>query len=163
MKKNLVFSILFLGASSLFAQKVTEGSFAVLSDVDVVCLSIDYSDAMIDGVPFEVFHEGEENWDKGYRDILIKFIKGANRKSDKLKFLSKKPDGYELVLKANKCDRDGETYGSLILKDKDGKVVAKADKFNAEGGSYGSQMNLMGDAAERMGGKVARFLKKQMK
>ena len=109
-----------------------------------------------------MFLETEENWDEGYGDILKKYVVAANQKSNGLKYKSNKTSNYQLVFKAVKVDNDGETRGSLLLLDADGNIVGVAEKFHAEGGWFGSQMNLMGDAAENLGKKVARFINLQI-
>jgi hypothetical protein len=154
---------MFLGFVSMQAQKVVKGSFSALANESAVSVKIDYTDSRIDKVPFEIFLEGEENWDEGYREILFKFVKAANQNSSGLKYLTKQTENYQLVFKAVTVDDDGNTTGSLCLMDKDNQVVAEAGKFKANGGRFGSQMNLMGDAAERLGKKVAKFIEKAIK
>lgn len=158
--KKYILSILFMSCFLLLhAQKITRGSFASLAKERRVSVIIDYSESKIDYVPFDVFLESEENWDSGYREILMKFVKAANQSGGGMTYSSKEEaDSYKLVFKAKKVDRDGETSGSLVLLDKEGNIVGIADGFNANGGKFGSQMNLMGDAAERLGKKVARFI-----
>lgn len=163
MKKWYLTAILVFGVASVKAQKVSNGSFRVLANETAVSLSIDYTASRIDKVPFDVFLEGENQWDEAYKDISLKLVKEANRYSGGLKYLNKKTENYQLVFKAITVDDDGETYGSLLLLDKDGKVIGEAEKFNANGGHFGSQTNLMGDAAERLGKKIAQFIKKQIK
>lgn len=159
MRLKLLLLFLLFGIQSLFAQKITLGSFASLAKEKRVSVKFDYSESKIDYVPFDVFLESEENWDSGYRDILLKFVKAANQNGGGMTYSSKEEvDSYKLVFKAKKVDRDGETTGSLVLLDKEGNIVGIADGFNANGGKFGSQMNLMGDAAERLGKKVARFI-----
>ena len=79
-----------------------------------------------------------------------------------MKYLTKKTENYQLVFKVITVDDDGETNGNLLLLDKDGIVIGEAEKFNANGGHFGSQTNLMGDAAERLGKKIAQFIKMQI-
>ena len=163
MKKWYLTAIMILCVASVKAQKVSNGSFKVLANETAVSLSIDYTDSRIDKVPFDVFLEGENQWDEAYKDISLKLVKEANRHSDGLKYLNKKTENYQLVFKAITVDDDGETNGNLLLLDKDGIVIGETEKFNANGGHFGSQTNLMGDAAERLGKKIAQFIKKQMK
>ena len=158
MRKLLLLFTLFISLT-MSAQKITHGSFASLTKEKRVSVKFDYTESKIDYVPFDVFLESEENWDSGYRDIVLKFVKAANQSGGGITYSSKEEaDNYKLVFKAKKVDRDGETSGSLVLLDKDGNIVGIADGFNANGGKFGSQMNLMGDAAERLGKKVARFI-----
>ena len=162
-KKICITSIFIFTVASLYAQKITNGSFHILANESSVYLSIDYVDSKIAKIPFDIFIEGEDNWDEGYRDITKKLIMSANKKSHGIKYISKKTENYQLVLKVIKVDNDGETRGNLLLLDKDDNVIAVAESFYAEGGRFGSQMNLMSDAAERLGGKIAVFIKKQIK
>lgn len=162
MKKIIICSLMLMLTSSLFSQKLVKGSFSVLSNESVVKIELDYSDALINGVLFEDFVALEENWETGYKEILMKFVQEANG-SGNLKYSTKAETNYKLVIKVKNCDRDGETDGSLLLLNKDNEIVAVAEKLNANGGSFGSQMNLMGDAAERLGKKVSNFIKKQTK
>lgn len=163
MRKLLLLLTLFISLT-VSAQKITRGSFVSLAKEKRVSVKFDYSESKIDYVPFDVFLESEENWDSGYRDIVLKFVKAANQYGGGMTYSSKEEaDNYTLVFKAKKVDRDGETSGSLILLDKDGNIEGIADGFNANGGKFGSQMNLMGDAAERLGKKVARFISFNLK
>ena len=163
MKRFFFISIMILGFVSIQAQKVIKGSFGILANQSVVSVKIDYTDSKIDKVPFELFLEREKNWDKGYRDILYKFVKAKKKKSDGIMYLIKDTLNYQLVFKATIVDDNGSTKGFLYLIDRDNRIVGEAGAFKANGGRFGSQMNLMGDASERLGKKVAAFLRKQMK
>ena len=163
MKKGFITLIMFFSMITIHAQKISYGSFGALKNERTVSVSIDYSESKIDKVPFDIFLESEEEWDKGYHDILLNFVKAANKYGHGIKYITKKTSNYQLVFKAKDVDQDGETIGSLILLDKNDHIVGVADKFHARGGKYGSQMNLMGDASERMGKKVGKFIKKQVR
>ena len=163
MKRWYLFAIMFLGVASVNAQKVTMGSFSVLANETAISLSIDYTESKIDKVPFDIFLEGEKNWEEEYREITLKLVKEANRSGGGMKYLTKKSENFHLVFKAITVDDDGETRGNLLLLDKDGNVIGVAEKFDANGGRFGSQTNLMGDAAERLDKKVGQFIKKQIK
>lgn len=152
-----------LSVMSLNAQNVTKGSFDPLANEKSVRITIDYSESTIDKMPFEAFLEVEENWEEGYHDIMQKLLKSVNKYGGGLVYSAIKETNYQLVFKATKVDRDGETYGYLLLLDKGDNVIGAAEKFNANGGSFGSQTNLMSDAAERLGKKIAQFIKKQTK
>ena len=94
--------------------------------------------------------------------ISLKLVKEANRHGGGMKYLTKKTENYQLVFKVITVDDDVETKGNLLLLDKDGNVIGAAGKFNVNGGRFGSQTNLMGDAAERLGKKIAQFIKMQI-
>ena len=162
MKRWYVTAMIFLGVVSVNAQKVTNGSFSVLTNETAVSLCIDYTDSKIDRVPFDVFLEGESKWEEAYKEISLKLVKEANRHGGGMKYLTKKTENYQLVFKVITVDDDGETKGNLLLLDKDGNVIGAAGKFNVNGGRFGSQTNLMGDAAERLGKKIAQFIKMQI-
>lgn len=162
--KKIIFAMQFLlSVMSLNAQKVTTGSFSSLANEKSVRITIDYSESTIGKIPFEAFLEVEENWEKGYRDIMQKLIKSINKYSGGLVYSAIKETNYQLVFKATKVDKDGETYGYLLLLDKGSNIIGAAENFNANGGTFGSQTNLMSDAAERLGKKIAQFIKKQTK
>ena len=160
MKTVLINAIIILCVVSTHAQKITKGSFNVLANEKTVIVKIDYTESEIDKVPFEAFLESVEDWDKGYHEIILKFVKAANQTGSGIIYSAKKTDNYQLVFKAKKVTRYGHTTGSLFLLDKEDNVIGVAEKFEVEGGLYGSQMNLMGDASERLGKVVARFIKK---
>jgi hypothetical protein len=163
MKKIGFIALFLLGVISIHAQKITKGSFCDLANVKMVNISIDYKESKIDRMPFEAFLETEEKWEEAYKDIMLKLIKSANQNSGGIVYTSKQTTDYQLIFKAIIVDRDGETSGNLLLLDKDGNVIGEAEKFNANGGHFGSQTNLMGDASERLGKKIAQFIKKQIK
>ena len=60
------------------------------------------------------------------------------------------------------CSTDTRGTVPFVTLDKDGNVIGAAGKFNVNGGRFGSQTNLMGDAAERLGKKIAQFIKMQI-
>jgi len=151
MNKFVVFAMMVIGATSIHAQKVTRGSFSALANENIVSVTIDYKNAKIDKVPFEVFVEGEEEWEKDYKSILLNFVKAANRSGGGIKYVTKPTGSYQLVFRAIVVDDDGETTGDLLLLDKNNNVIGVAERFHARGGRFGSQTNLMGDAAERLG------------
>ncbi len=163
MKRISILAVILMSVISIHAQKVTKGSFGVLANEKTVNITIDYKDSKIDRMPFEAFLESEEKWEEGYKEIMLKFIKSLNQNSGGIIYSSKQTTDYQLVFKAINVDRDGETSGNLLLLDKDGNVIGFAEKFNANGGHFGSQTNLMGDASERLGKKIAQFIKKQLK
>ena len=160
MKKILFAIALFSTTVSLYSQNVTKGSFDALSEESIVSLKIDYTNALINGIPFDIFLDIEDNWEKGYKEILLKLISSVNKASQSIKYTTKETCNYHLIFKANKVDRDGETYGSLILLDKEGNTIGEADGFDADGGTFGSQMNLMGDAAEELGNSIGKNIQK---
>lgn len=163
MRRINIALIMILCSVCIHAQKVTKGSFSVLANEKTISVSIDYSDSKIDGVPFDIFLEGEENWNDSYRDIIIKYMKAANQNSDGIIYSTKQSGNYQLVFKATSVDRDGETTGYLQLLDKNDNEIGTAEGFNANGGSFGSQANLMGDASKKLGKKIANFINKQIK
>lgn len=158
MKRIIFTAIIMLGVVSSQAQKVKQGSFHVLSNEKSVSVKIDYTESTIAKVPFDIFLEGEEDWDESYQEILLKFVKSANQKSKGLKYLTKPTSNYFLIFKPLKIDNDGETRGILLLVDRDDNVIGVAELFHARGGKFGSQINLMGDASIRLGKKVATFI-----
>lgn len=162
MKKILITALMFVCVCSSYAQKVTYGSFDVLANEREVCVKLDYTGAMIDDLPFDVFLETEDNWDKGNREILLKFIKEANKEESGILFLTKKETKYILVFKAISVSGRGTTIGYLNLLDNEDNIIAKTDNFKARGGRFGTHINLMGDAAERLGEMVGSFIKEQI-
>jgi hypothetical protein len=163
MKKRLIALIMFLAPVLTYAQEMTMGSFDALANERYVSVEFDYSRSKIGKVPFDIFLDEEENWDKGYVDIVKRFVREANQNTQDLFYKASETENYKLTFVVLVVDDDGSTNGSLFLKDKDGNTIGVAGPFKAYGGRFGSKMNLMGDASERLGKKVARFIVKALK
>lgn len=145
---------------------IEDRTFKILTDSvgKTISFKLDYSESMIKNIPFEDFVDLEENWELGYKEITAKFLAEANDElGGKLILSSKKETEWQIVLKLDRVDDDGGSFGSLYLYDKNGNVLAETSKIHGVGGKFGTQLNLMGDAAERMGKQVGRILFKQMK
>ncbi len=88
MKKLSLSVTMILCVVVLHAEKVTKGSSSFLARENTICVKIDYSDSQIDRVPFDVFLEGEENWEEGYREILRKYVKAINQHGGGIKYVT---------------------------------------------------------------------------
>lgn len=111
-----------------------------------------------------MFVELETNWEEGYKELTAKFLAESNDKlNGRLILSAKKQTDLKLVVKVEKVDNDGETYGKLYLYDKNNEVIAISSKIHGEGGRWGTQLNLMGDAIQRVGKQVGSFLLRYVK
>lgn len=175
MKNILITFFLFIGLFSVTkAQKTLEGSFDFIKDLKKINIIIDYSEAKIDGKSEESFiisktleeDEGEEwrnYWNNKVKKIFMyKFTSAINENKGlmSLGFLAGDfPDAlYTATYKLKRVDSDGELYGNIIFTEKSSNKIVAIIKLNGDGGHWGSIENLMGDAFEKAGIKLGRFL-----
>lgn len=103
---------------------------------------------------------------KAETEICTKFIDEANDEVPKRLHLTGNPkrlSRYVLKLYVDNVDPDGETYLYAMLFDTASKELVYQKFYSANGGSVGSLVNLMGDAAKRLGKKIGKDISRQVK
>lgn len=106
-----------------------------------------------------------ENRLKAENEICFKFIDAANEELSRGFYLTgnkERISRYILKLHVISVDPDGETSLYAMVFDTMGKKLIYQKLYNANGGHFGSLVNLMGDAAERLGKKVGKDIKKNI-
>lgn len=103
---------------------------------------------------------------KSESEICTRFIDEANEELPKGIYLTGNPNRisrYVLKLYVENVDPDGETYLKAMLFDTENRELVYQKCYNANGGRIGSLVNLMGDAAERIGKKIGKDISRQIK
>ncbi len=146
------------------AQRVVEGSFDLLRGQYKIGFDMDFTEGVIKGMNYKDYAEYEPNWEKGYREIVSKFIESMNDRLDDCNVVIGPFSNvdYTLIYKVAVAGRKGDLAGELILVDKNNEVKARAVSLKGKGGHVGSHLNLMGDGAASAGKAVGRFIKKQL-
>lgn len=165
MKKFFAaFCIFALSAGMAYAQKVVDGSFDILKSQYKVGFNMDFTEGVIKGMVYTDYIEYEPNWEKGYKEIVSKFIEKINDELDDRNIVigTFSNVDYTLVYKVATASRKGDLVGQLILLDKENNVKARAVSLKGKGGHVGTHLNLMGDGARSAGKTAGRFIKKQL-
>lgn len=96
---------------------------------------------------------------KAEGEICARFIERANEEVPRGFYLTGNParmSRYVLKLHVVSVDPDGETTLCAMVFDTTNKQLVYQKFYNGNGGSIGSLVNLMGDAAERIGKKIGK-------
>ena len=145
------------------AQKITEGSLAVLKNQDRVNLVVDYSSATIHGMNEAAFSEYEKDWYKDKPEIISDVRQGFSEKCKNFVLASDVKDIPTIRIVVLSIERKGDTACSAEILDKNGNVVCKISKIFGEGGTFGTKLNLIKDGASEVGEKFGKYMAKQLK
>ncbi len=163
MKKYLLLAGLLLCCIPSMAQKLTSGSLEPVFAQDKLNVTFDFSQASIDGIResslLNVGGDRAKDWAEGKENICTKFMLAMLPIVDNVISIGRFDDApYTLVFIPKTFDDDGEVRGDAKVVDADGNVIAVISKINGDGGRWGTYMNLCGDAMEKAGTNVGRFL-----
>ena len=176
MKKVTWICVFLFCACNVFAQKLESGSLACLAVENQLNIVLDFSQCRIDGLTEDDFiwkmsmkDSRGEDWgnywkNECYRDFLSKFCIHAfeETKNTGFRFGSFPEAKYTAVLQLQTVDDDGEIDGEIRVRENEtGKEMAVIKKIHGEGGRCGSIENLIGDAMERAGKNVGKFISSQ--
>lgn len=166
---------LLLALSSFFvrAQELVQGTFGSLNNIYVATVQFDFSQAKVEEVPFEdfvgllAFEDGSkfrEAFDKDINDILIDFIEEFND-TNCLMLLTVSPNPETvLTIKVKEISRKGNSVScDYIITNKPDSNPIVIISMASKDGRVGSFTNLMGDAFEKAGKDLGKYLKKQLK
>lgn len=155
------------------AQELTEGSYRALVGIRTACAQIDFSKATVDGIPFVEYAEYDgyksrkafrEDYEEDILDLLGDFIEEFNDVESPIRLTVNRRVETRLDINVRKVVTNGSQFwADFVFWDKEsGDVLASFD-MEAEDGRAGSFMNLLGDAMEEAGEKLARHLKKNIR
>lgn len=121
---------------------------------------LDLSDAIITGVPVEDYKEIDEEWDTEVKNMTSRFIaafNGATLKADRpFKIGLNMDSNLEFVLRILEAsERGSNVRAQFEIQDKQENLLFSTE-VKAERGMWGTRLNLMGDALEAMGEKIAK-------
>ena len=174
MRRIVTICLAFVLSSVLVkAQELIQGSFGSLMNTRVVTVQLDLSQACVEGAPLEdflglmSFEDGAQYqaaFQKDLRDILADFIDEFNDTNCPILLtVSPKPDT-AMTIRVKEISRKGNCISC------DYQIASKADNkpiltitMTSKDGRIGSFTNLMGDAFERAGKDLGKYIKKQLK
>lgn len=166
---------LLLALSSVFvkAQELVQGTFDSLNNIHVATVQFDFSQARVEEAPFEdfvgllAFEDGSkfrEAFDKDINDILIDFIEEFNDTNCPILLTVSPNPETVLTIKVKEISRKGNAIScDYIISNKPDSNPIAIISMASKNGRVGSFTNLMGDAFERAGKDLGKYLKKQLK
>lgn len=164
---------LVLSALNLRAQELIQGSFEPLTDVRVVSVQFDMSQADIDGqtlhqfIEIKTFEEGDgysKEFDKDTREILGDFIDEFNDTNAPVVLTVSSSPSILLTIKVNHISRKGnEVSCHYIFSDRTTGAILATIAMTSKNGRIGSFTNLMGDAFEKAGKDLGKYSRKMLK
>lgn len=173
MKRFFVFVVLFLLPWGLTAQ---DNPQTVPSTWDkAFCLSghsrarfeLDLSKAVINGVEAEDFKATEPEWKTGVQDMILDFVKAFNAAAAE----GVLPMRIGPTMEADRCfllhvgdvtEGGACVEGMLDIRSADGELLFSRPVY-ARKGIFGTQLNLMGDALELMGGNLGKEISNRLR
>lgn len=169
--------MLFVGVMLFFAgaqaQQVTQGSIRALSDVRAVSVEYDFSNAKVEDLPlydyiqFMGMTEDKEyldDFEKEIKEIIADFIEEFNDTNSPILLAVSENPTVSMTIWPKQISRNGNTINcDYIFKDKSTNKVLANITSTTKNGRIGSFTNLMGDAFEKAGKKLGKYLKKNLK
>lgn len=169
----LVNIALVISVITTCGQELKQGSLRLLSGVDAVGASIDFSDARVDGMKFEDYLEYTSFYDddddsKSFfseaRELLKDFIDEFNDTDCPLLLTASRTPRVSLTIVVKSVSRKGnEVACSYVFADEVTGTTLATVGMTSKDGSVGTFANLMSDAFERAGKDLGKYIKKQLK
>lgn len=177
MKNLMKCLLLAVGAMILVpaiadAQKLTMGSGAALSKIKYASVRMDFSQTVIKGKAMKDFLAKDASKEVGYwkefdediKEITADFVKEFNDEECPM-VLTTQPDmDVELQIVVKKVSKGGDhVWCDYVFHPKDSDESLAIITMDSEDGSWGSFTNLMGDAFDLAGEKLAKYIRKAIK
>lgn len=177
MKNLMKCLLLAVGAMILVpavgnAQKLTMGSGATLSKIKYASVRMDFSQTVIKGKAMKDFLAKDASKEVGYwkefdediKEITADFVKEFNDEECPM-VLTTQPDmDVELQIVVKKVSKGGDhVWCDYVFHPKDSGEPLAIITMDSEDGSWGSFTNLMGDAFDLAGEKLAKYIRKAIK
>ena len=177
MKNLMKCLLLAVGAMILVpaegnAQKLTTGSGAALSKIKYASVRMDFSQTVIKGKAMKDFLAKDASKEVGYwkefdediKEITADFVKEFNDEECPM-VLTTQPDmDVELQIVVKKVSKGGDhVWCDYVFHPKDSDTPLAIITMDSEDGSWGSFTNLMGDAFDLAGEKLAKYIRKAIK
>lgn len=166
----------FLSFSSLLmkAQELQQGSFEPLLSCRVASVQFDFSKTTVEGLPLSDFIENQSYIEgEDYRQYFLKaqqevtgdFIEEFNDTDCPILLTtSKSPSPITMIVKVHEVNRKGNQLNcSYEFYKQDDSIVLCVIGMTSKDGRVGSFTNLMGDAFEKAGKDLGKYMKKQLK
>ena len=145
MKKLVLLLFTLICSLSTMAQKLEQGSFAVLNGVKLVNTEMEF--VSVHGMSEADFSEYEKDWKEDKPQIVDFFITRANIPLEGLVILGSFP----------------KAAYTLTLLDAGRSVLARLSGVCAKGGTWGTKLNLIKDGARHTGKKLGEALRAEIK
>ena len=170
----VILCLLTLVCSSVYAQKISDGSFKVLSVPQKIDLEIDFDSGLYKGLTFEELVNAvcpgvnsQKDWEIKAGSLRGKFMHYLiERIAPKGYMVGSYKNGeatYRLTMKINYVSPQGDVSANYIISEisTGNKVVEFYD--TSEGGMFGTFMNLFGDGLTDAGDRIGKFIIKQIR
>lgn len=168
-----IISLLAFGFVSAQCQELLQGSFSPLLDYRVATVNIDLSNTDVEGQPlndfikFKTFEEGEDypsEFQKDVNGITGDFIEEFNDTNCPLLLTAGYENPLNLTVMVEAISRNGNSISCKYIfwhSSIDNPIVIV--QLTSKDGRIGSFTNLMGDAFEKAGKDLGKYIKKHLK
>lgn len=168
------FIVLLLSSLIVRAQELQQGSFESLLDCRVVSVQFEFSNTTVEGLPLsdfiqnQSFIEGKDYsnyFTKAKQEIIGEFIEEFNDTDCPILLsVAASPYGINLVVNVHEISRKGnEVKCSYEFSKQGDSMIMCGIDMNTQDGRIGSFTNLMGDAFEKAGKDLGKYIKKKLK
>lgn len=173
MSRIIICIILALSTLSLKAQELVQGNFISLLDTHIITVQFNFSQADIDGlsieefIEFKTFEKGldyshEFNEDK--RAIIGDFIEEFNDTNSPIILTVSSNTNIVLIVNVNRISRKGNMVNcNYVFYNKANDEIIASVSMTSKEGRIGSFTNLMGDAFEKAGKRLGKYIKKMLR
>lgn len=166
--------VLMFSSLIVNAQELQQGSFEPLLPCRVATVQFDFSKTTVEGLPLsdyianQSFIEGEDYnqyFSKAQQEVTGDFIEEFNDTDCPILLtISKSPSPIIMVVKVHEINRKGNQLNcSYEFYKQDDSIVLCVIEMTSKDGRVGSFTNLMGDAFEKAGKDLGKYMKKQLK
>lgn len=159
-------------AMGAMAQTVTQGSLRPLLGVRAMGVKLDFSDTRVEGLRLNDYlqdlyyaHGGNHraDFDRDKREMLSEFMEEFNDAGAPLILTISRDVPMHMTVVVKEVNRKGNAVRcEYVIRKRNGEKVAVVEMVSKDG-RIGSFTNLMGDAFEKAGEDLGRFVRRAMK
>ncbi|MDR2824888.1 MAG: hypothetical protein LBB41_06800 [Prevotellaceae bacterium] len=174
MKKTFLFLILFASASSfLHAQKLKEGDLSVLKNETNICISVDYSKMIFNGLTEKDYiasltAEQHEQWELATSEFLTTFVSSFNgalifTKLDLVAVVSSDGTKYKITVVPLVFDGSYNMKAEVILTEQDSDAALAKIAVSGFAYRFGTRIHKAKGSFKTAAVELAVFLAKKLK
>ena len=174
MSRHIIICIILaLSTLTLKAQELVQGDFLPLLDTHIITVQFNFTQADIDGqsiedfIEFKTFEKGlnySHEFDKDKRKIISDFIEEFNDTNSPIILTVSSNTNIVLTVNVKRISRKGNMVNCdyVFLNKATDEIIASVS-MTSKDGRVGSFTNLMGDAFEKAGRILGKYIKKMLR
>lgn len=172
MKKTLLITFMALATLNSYAQKVIDGTFALLKDEKFVTVAWDFSKTVFE----KKFNEKEwadihtpAEWEEAKKEAMEKILEEANGKLENATVYLvdattyKEKTNYTIIITPKTLDKKGNNLSNYVLRKNANSEEVAVIEIKGDGGHFGSLSNLLGDGYEEAARKLGKHIRNCLK